>query len=68
MGGGDVIYPDRSEADAGLLTYTSDPLAEDMRVTGDPVVTLYASSTATDGNFIVYLEDVDETGRGYLCD
>ncbi len=63
MGGGDVIYPDRAEADKRLLTYTSAPLEADTEITGHPVVTLQVASTATDAAFIVYLEDVDENGR-----
>jgi putative CocE/NonD family hydrolase len=61
--GGTVTYPDRKEQDAKLLCYTSAPLTEDMEVTGHPVVTLHVSSPRKDGNFFVYLEDVDETGR-----
>jgi putative CocE/NonD family hydrolase len=63
MGGGDVVYPDRAEADKRLLTYTSAPLESETEITGHPVVTLQVASTATDGAFIVYLEDVDEGGR-----
>jgi len=63
MGGGDVVYPDRAEADKRLLTYTSAPLEDDTEITGHPVVTLHVTSTVTDGAFIVYLEDVDESGR-----
>jgi putative CocE/NonD family hydrolase len=58
-----VIYGDRANADRRLLTYTSSPLAEDTEITGYPVVTLYVTSTETDGAFYVYLEDVDENGR-----
>ena len=58
-----VAYPDRAQADERLLTYTSAPLTEDLEVTGYPVVTLHVASTATDGAFYVYLEDVDEDGR-----
>ena len=35
----------------------SDPIIEDLEVTGYPVVRLHAASTHTDGAFIVYLED-----------
>ncbi len=56
-------YPDRAEQDAKLLTYTSTPLETDTEVTGHPLVTLYVSSTARDGAFFVYLEDVDQEGR-----
>ncbi|MFC1889897.1 CocE/NonD family hydrolase [Thermodesulfobacteriota bacterium] len=58
-----VEYADRAEEGEKLLLYTSAPLEEDTEVTGHPVVTLYVSSTADDGNFFVYLEDVDEKGR-----
>jgi len=60
---GPVIYPDRHDEDTKLLTYTSDPFAEDIEITGYPVVTLFASSTHTDGAFFAYLEDVDAAGR-----
>ena len=58
-----VIYKDRAEMDRRLLTYTSPALTEDTQITGYPIVTLYVTSTATDGAFFVYLEDVDETGK-----
>jgi putative CocE/NonD family hydrolase len=61
--GGGVNYPDRRQEDLKLLTYTTEPLAEDTEITGYPVVTLHVSSTHTDGGFFVYLEDVDPTGR-----
>jgi hypothetical protein len=56
--GADVIYPNRAVEDAKLLTYTSAPLEQDIEITGSPVVTLYASSTAADGAFFAYLEAV----------
>jgi len=63
FGGGPVDYPDRNAEDRKLLTkYTSAPLDSDMEVTGHPVVTLMVSSTAADGQFFVYLEEVDESG------
>jgi putative CocE/NonD family hydrolase len=57
------MYGERAEAGEHMLTYTSPPLAEDTEITGYPVVTLYVTSTETDGAFYVYLEDVDPTGR-----
>jgi putative CocE/NonD family hydrolase len=60
--GGPVHYPDRAAADHRLLNYTSPPLAQDAEITGHPVVTLSVTSTAADGAFFVYLEDVDEQG------
>ncbi|MBV9210040.1 MAG: CocE/NonD family hydrolase [Acidobacteria bacterium] len=61
--GGQVIYPDRAEEDKKLLTYTSAPLAEEMEITGYPVINLQVSSTISDCAFFIYLEDIDETGK-----
>lgn len=61
--GGQVIYPDRAEEDRRLLTYTSQPLTSDTEITGHPVITLYVTSTHTDGAFFVYLEEIDEAGK-----
>jgi uncharacterized protein len=58
-----VRYPDRSGQDAKLLTYTSAALHHRVEVTGHPIVTLFVTSTASDGTFFVYLEDVDARGR-----
>jgi putative CocE/NonD family hydrolase len=58
-----VIYKDRARADQRLLTYTSDPLSEDIEITGHPMVTLHVISTADDGAFYVYLEEVDTQGK-----
>jgi putative CocE/NonD family hydrolase len=63
LGGSDVIYPDRKEEDRKLLTYTSKPLDKEIEITGHPLVTLYVSSSANDGAFFVYLEDVDQNGK-----
>ncbi|MEO8451091.1 MAG: CocE/NonD family hydrolase [Gemmatimonadota bacterium] len=63
LGGADVVYPDRTVAGAKLLTYLTPPLERDVEVTGQAVVTLQITSTATDGNFIAYLEDVDPAGK-----
>jgi uncharacterized protein len=57
------IYLDRADQDRKLLVYTSGPIGQAMEVTGHPLVTLYVASTARDGNFFAYLEDVDEQGR-----
>jgi len=61
--GAPAIYPDRRAADHKLLCYTSTPLEADSNVTGHPAVTLFVSSTATDGEFFAYLEDVSPKGR-----
>jgi putative CocE/NonD family hydrolase len=55
-------FGDRAELDKKNLTYTTPPLQQDLEVTGHPVVHLFVSSTATDGAFFAYLEDIDENG------
>jgi len=60
--GGQVSYPDRAPEEKKLLTYTSAPLAADTEITGYPVIDLFITSTADDGAFFVYLEDIDEQG------
>ncbi|HEV2837009.1 MAG TPA: CocE/NonD family hydrolase [Pyrinomonadaceae bacterium] len=61
--GGEVIYPDRAEEDKKLLSYTTPPLDADVEITGHPVVSLFVTSTHTDGAFFVYLEEIDENGK-----
>jgi hypothetical protein len=61
-GGGPLFYPDLAENDAKGLTYTTAPLKQDLVVAGHPIVTLFATSTAPDGEFDAYLEDVDQFG------
>ncbi|MBN1341678.1 MAG: CocE/NonD family hydrolase [Phycisphaerae bacterium] len=61
--GGPVVYPDRKARDKKLLCYETEPLTQDTEVTGHPIVTLHVTSSAKDGNFFVYLEDVDEKGN-----
>jgi putative CocE/NonD family hydrolase len=63
LGGGDVVYGDRAEADKKLLVYTSEPLDADLEITGTPVLTVEMSSTTSDGALHTYLEDVSPEGR-----
>jgi predicted acyl esterase len=58
--------PVRTEMDKLCLTYTTAPLAKDTEVTGHPIVEFWASSTANNGDFFFYLEDVDENGEAIL--
>ena len=58
--------PIRTEKDEQCLVYTSTPLDADMEVTGHPLITFWASSSADYGDFFVYLEDVDEDGTALL--
>ena len=59
----DVLYPDRSSEDGKLLVYTGAPLPTDVEISGSPVVELKVASTATDGAFFAYLEDVAPDGH-----
>ena len=59
---GDVIYPDRAEEDAKLLTFTGEPLAGPTRITGHAEVTVHLSTTHSDGALFAYLEDVAPDG------
>lgn len=56
-------YPDMAENGKKGLTYTTVPLAADTEITGHPVVHLWVSSTAADGDFFVTLEEVNPGGK-----
>lgn len=58
-----IGYPDRATQDRKLVVYDSHPLERDVEITGHAQMKLFVSSSAADGNFIAYLEDVDATGR-----
>lgn len=45
------------------VSYASEPLEKDVRVTGHPLAELWVSSTATDGDFIATLQDVGPDGK-----
>jgi putative CocE/NonD family hydrolase len=59
---GGFDYPDMRSNDEKGLTYTSALLTENLQITGHPIIYLWMSSTAKDGDFFAYLEDVDENG------
>jgi putative CocE/NonD family hydrolase len=56
------------EARQDVLVYTSEPLSEDLEVTGHVDITLYVSSDAKDTDFTVKLVDVDSEGRAFNVD
>ncbi len=58
--------PIRNELEQSSFVYTSAPLGSDTDVIGHPVVRLWASSTAPDGDFFMYLEDVGPDGTAVL--
>jgi putative CocE/NonD family hydrolase len=72
----DVDCPGRGRMPGGLLTgappcpvehggprFVTAPLKSDTEVTGDAIVDLWMSSSASDGNIFVYLEDVAPNGN-----
>jgi len=61
-GGG---YTDMTPNDEKGFTYTTEPLKKDIEITGHPIVHLWVSSTADDGDFFVYLEEVDADGYSH---
>jgi hypothetical protein len=58
-------YPDMRPNDRKALTYTTAPLDKPLTVTGHPIVHLWVTSSARDGDFFVYLEDVDRSGGSH---
>jgi putative CocE/NonD family hydrolase len=51
-----------------VLVYTSAPLERDLEVTGPITVTLYASSSARDTDFVAKLDDVYPDGTSMLIE
>ncbi|MET0281682.1 MAG: CocE/NonD family hydrolase [Steroidobacteraceae bacterium] len=57
---GDYLVTDQRFVDGrtDVLTYRSEVLTEPLRVSGPPVAEIFASTTGTDGDFVVKLIDV----------
>lgn len=58
-----TTYPDRAQEDRKLLVYDGAPLRGDLEIAGGPLMKLTVATTATDGEVIVYIEDVTHDGR-----
>jgi putative CocE/NonD family hydrolase len=56
-------YPDMRTNDEKGLTYTTLPFEADLRITGHPIAHLWITTSATDLDLFVYLEEVDRSGR-----
>ena len=54
------------ESRADVLVYSTEPLADEMEVTGPVSVTLYAQSSAVDTDFTAKLVDVWPNGEAYV--
>lgn len=55
-------YPNRALESKKLLNIDSDPLTENVTVTGHVIAEIFLASSSTDGNVLVYLEEVEENG------
>ncbi len=55
-----INYPNRDKEDKKLLIYRSNPLENDIEITGYPIITLYLKTTSGDGMVHVHLEYLDE--------
>ena len=62
---GTTFFDERSAENARALTYTTGPMVEATTIVGHPVVHLSVTSTHDDGDFFVYLEEVDKGGRSH---
>jgi len=62
---GTTFFDERSAENAKALTYTTEPMAEAMTIVGYPVLRLRVTSTHDDGDFFVYLEEVDAAGGSH---
>ncbi len=58
--------PIRNALEKTSFVYTSAPLDRDLDVIGHPIVRLWAGSSAPDGDFFFYLEDVAPDGSAVL--
>ena len=55
---------DTEGLDRDALVYTSEPLEEDLEITGHPMADIWVSTTSDDGDIFVTLTDADEEGNG----
>ncbi|MEL6674078.1 MAG: CocE/NonD family hydrolase [Bacteroidota bacterium] len=53
----------RTKADRKTLVYETAALTQDVEITGHPIVHLWVSSNQSDGDFFVYLSEVNEKGE-----
>ena len=57
------VYPDRKERDEKLLLYETPSLEENVEIGGHAMIKLFVKTNSPDGNFHVYLEEVDSVGN-----
>jgi len=58
-----------TEFDRKGLTYTTEPLASDLRIAGHPMASIWVSSDSRDADVVVLLEDIEPSGHStYVTD
>ena len=62
---GTTFFDERTSEDEKALTYTSAPFDRTMAIVGYPIVHLWVTSTHKDGDFFVYLEEIDAEGNAH---
>ncbi len=67
-GAREMAYPDLTAHARNNLAFTTAPLAEDLVISGHPIVDVTAQSTAADGDLFFYLEDVGPDGVSYVTE
>lgn len=55
----------RTEIDQHATLFESEPLAEDVLVTGHPIVDFWITANVDNADLFVYLEDIDAKGKAY---
>lgn len=61
-----VGYGDQARLSARRLCFTSEPLSQDIEVTGHPLLTVFLSADAPDVGLFAYLEEVLPSGQSRL--
>lgn len=62
---GATWFDERTPENRKALTYTSDVMQEDITISGYPTAHLTVTSTHEDGDFFIYLEEIDSEGRSH---
>jgi len=58
-----VKYLDREQEDEKLLVYTSNPIEEDIEITGHPIVNIFMKTTHQDGIIHIHFEFLDRDDK-----
>ncbi len=60
-----ISYFDWNKRAERLAHFTSEPLSENMELTGHPVAEIYLSSNANDAQLFIYVEYIDKNGKAH---